>query len=146
LFDVLNLNRDIEVYVLESFSKHFKAKIQGKARLKEIQEAQKIAPNVHTTGLIKNNPDEQALILKTSKGVVVIAGCSHPGVGRILDIAESHGKVHGIIGGFHGFSDLDALKDIRMIGACHCTEHIAEIKEAFPGQFKEIKTGDVIDA
>jgi 7,8-dihydropterin-6-yl-methyl-4-(beta-D-ribofuranosyl)aminobenzene 5'-phosphate synthase len=145
LSDVLNLNNNIDVYVLASFSEHLKAEIQRKARLKEVHEAQKIAPQVYTTGLIKNNPNEQALILKTSKGVVVIAGCSHPGVGRILDIAESHGKVHGIIGGLHGFSDLEALKGIRMIGACHCTEHIVAIKKAYPKQYREIRTGDFIE-
>ena len=145
LLYLLDKNNDVEVYVPSSFSRHFKAEIERKARLKEIDDKQEMTTNIYSTGLIKNNPDEQALILKTSKGIVVIVGCSHPGVDKILEIAKTYGKIHAIIGGFHGFSNLDALKGIEMIGACHCTQYMQEIKDKFPKQFKEIKTGDIIE-
>ena len=145
LFDILKLNNNIKVYVLESFSENIKNKIKKRATLIEVKEKQKISDNIHTTGLIKNNPDEQSLLVKTKKGILVIVGCSHPGVDRILEIAKTQGKIYGIIGGFHGFNNFDALKNLELIGACHCTKYKDEIKTLFPAQFKEIKAGDVIE-
>ena len=144
LFNLLELNNNIEVFVLESFSEHLKSEIRKRAKLKEIVTGQKIIENVYTTGLIENNPDEQSLILKTTKGVIVVVGCSHPGVDKILDVSKKYGKIFAIIGGFHGFSNFDALEGIEIIGACHCTQYIGEIKERFPKQFRELKVGDVI--
>ena len=145
LFDILNLNSKLEVFVLKSFSKNLKKEIGKRAKLREVENEQKITENIYTTGLIKNNPDEQSLILKTTKGIMVIVGCSHPGINKILEIAKRYGKVFGIIGGFHNFSDFDVLNDIKIVGACHCTQYINEIKKKFPDQFKEIKAGDVIN-
>jgi len=145
LFDLINLQSKATVYVLSSFSEDLKNRIRQKAKLIEITTPKKITKNIYTTGLIKNNPDEQSLILKTSKGIVVIVGCSHPGVGKILEIAQKYGRIQAIIGGLHGFSNFEILKDIEMIGACHCTQYIKEIREKFPGQFQEIKAGDLFE-
>ena len=144
LFDVLNLNDKLEVFVLTSFSEHLKNEIRKRVKLREVENEEKIIENIYTTGLIENNPDEQSLILKTPKGIVVIVGCSHPGVDRILEIARKYGKIYGVIGGFHGFSNFNALEGIEIIGACHCTQYASEIKQRFPKEFKEIRAGDVI--
>jgi len=145
MLDVLELNNNLEVFVLKSFSENLKSEIRKRAKLREVEHEQEITKNVCTTGLIKNNPDEQSLIVKTINGAVVIVGCSHPGVDKILEIARKYGKIYAIIGGFHGFSKFDILEDIRIIGACHCTQHLDEIKRRFPEQFKEIKAGDVLE-
>ncbi len=145
LFEVLDLNHKVEVFVLKSFSENLKNEIEKKARLREVEDAQKITENIYSTGLIKNNPDEQSLMLKTTKGIIVIAGCSHPGIDKILRIAKRQGKICAIIGGLHDFSDFGVLNGIKIIGACHCTKHIGEIKKRFPKQFKEIKAGMVIE-
>ncbi len=145
LFDVLNLNNKLEVFVLESFSENLKDEIRKRAKLREVKGEQRIFGSVYTTGLVKDNPDEQSLILETGKGVVVLVGCSHPGVARILEIARRYGKVYGIIGGFHGFSDFYILAGVMVIGACHCTQYIDEIRYRFPSQFREIRAGDIID-
>jgi len=144
LFDVLHINDKLEVFVLKSFSENLTNEIRKRAKLKEVENEQEITENIYTTGLIKNDPDEQSLILKTTKGVIVIVGCSHPGVDKILEIARRHGKIYAIIGGFHSFSKFDILEDIKMIGACHCTRHMNEIMRRFPEQFKEMKVGDAI--
>ncbi len=145
LFNLLELNNDLEVFALKSFSEHMKQEIRKRAKLNEVVNEEKISSDIFTTGIIENNPDEQSLILKTSKGIVVVVGCSHPGVDKILDIAKKYGKIYAIIGGFHGFSNLDSLNDIEIIGACHCTQHIDEIRERFPKQFREIEAGDIIE-
>jgi len=141
LFDLLE-KKQTQVYGLSSFSTNLKNKIGRKTELIEITKQEEITKNILTTGLIKNNPDEQSLILKTPKGIVVVVGCSHPGVGKILDIAKKYRNIHCIIGGLHGFNDYEILKDIDVIGACHCTQQIKEIKERFPNQYKKIKAGN----
>ena len=110
-------------------------------------EPAKITESIYSTGLLKSQgtPDEQSLFIKTKKGLVVVVGCSHPGVDKILDVVKKHGKVHALIGGFHGFDKFDKLAGIDIIGACHCTKHMQEIKSRFPKQFKEIKAGDSIE-
>lgn len=146
LMDLLDKNSGMEVFVLESFSAELKGMIKKTgAKVVEVSDSQEISEDIMTTGILDDSPDEQSLIIKTSKGLVVIAGCSHPGVERIIEKAKEHGKVHAIIGGFHGFSDLDALEGIDVIGACHCTQHIKEIRQKYPENFKEIKAGDVIE-
>lgn len=113
----------------------------------EFSEPTKIINNVYSTGPLKSflSPKEQSLFIKTEKGLVVVVGCSHPGVDKILKVAKKYGKVRAIIGGFHGFNKFDFLEGIAIIGACHCTQHTQEIKEKFPKQFREIKAGDVLE-
>jgi len=144
LFEVLESNKKIEVFVLKSFSENLKNEIRKRAKLSEVEHEQKIIERIYTTGLIKNNPDEQSLILKTLKGIIVIVGCAHPGINKILEIAKKYGKIYAMIGGFHDFSNFEILRDIKIIGACHCTKYKEEIKERFPKQFKEMKAGDII--
>ncbi|MBN1940644.1 MAG: MBL fold metallo-hydrolase, partial [Candidatus Diapherotrites archaeon] len=90
---------------------------------------------------LSNSIDEQSLAVKTKKGLVVLVGCSHPGVTQILRKASEFGKVHAIIGGFHGFSDFDALHGIDLVAATHCTQHKQQIKKMFPSQFRECGAG-----
>ena len=48
-------------------------------------------------------------------------GCSHSGVGNILKAASQFGKPYALIGGLHGFSDFDLVKDLTLICPTHCT-------------------------
>jgi len=105
----------------------------------------KIKEKIYSTGALGLFIKEQSLFIKTNKGLVVIAGCSHPGVDKILNVAGKYGKIYAIIGGFHGFNKLGRLKGIEIIGACHCTQHKEAIKERYTQQFKEIKAGSVIE-
>ena len=102
-----------------------------------------ISENIFSTGELKGI--EQSLALKTEKGIVIVVGCSHPGVGEILQAAAGFGKIHGIIGGFHGFREFDSLQGLDLICPCHCTQYKAEIKELFPNQYLEVKAGTVLE-
>ena len=104
-----------------------------------------ICSSIYSTGALGTLIKEQSLIIKTPRGLVVLVGCSHPGVNKILDVAKQLGKVYGIIGGFHGFSRLEKLKGIELIAPCHCTQFKQEIKQKYPANYKEIKAGSVIE-
>jgi len=100
---------------------------------------------IYTTGPLLNSVVEQSLVVKTSKGNLVITGCAHPGLKKILQAASKLGNIYGILGGFHGFSDYEVLKNIELIAPCHCTQHIREIKKHFPENYKELMAGSVIE-
>ncbi len=146
LFDTLKKNSKAEVFLLPSFPEQFKGEVMRKAaKMTEVSEGMSITEKVHTTGPLTDGTDEQALAVETEKGLVVLVGCSHPGLDRLLEKAEEHGEVYAVIGGFHGFSDLKKLEGIRIIGACHCTQKKEKIKKMYPDQSREILAGDIID-
>jgi 7,8-dihydropterin-6-yl-methyl-4-(beta-D-ribofuranosyl)aminobenzene 5'-phosphate synthase len=79
-------------------------------------------------------PDDEALILSTKKGLVVLLGCSHAGMINTLRYVQSKLKdepVYAVVGGTHwGFMDekdfassIEVLKkmDISIMGVSHCT-------------------------
>jgi len=103
-----------------------------------------IHKGVYSTGKLGRLNKEQSLAVDTTKGIVVITGCAHPGLEKIIDKARTFGTIYGVIGGFHGFSKLEKLKGIELIAPCHCTRHIQKIKQKYPQQFREIKAGTII--
>jgi len=127
LLDILEVNRDAEVYVPASY----RARIPGR-KVIEVVESTQISEGVFSTGELKGV--EQSLALKTSKGIVVVVGCSHPGVGEIIQAASQFGKVYGIVGGLHGFRDFNILRGLPLICPCHCTQYKSEIRRLFPEQ------------
>jgi 7,8-dihydropterin-6-yl-methyl-4-(beta-D-ribofuranosyl)aminobenzene 5'-phosphate synthase len=49
-------------------------------------------------------PEDQALVINTSKGLVVIAGCGHAGIVNTMEYAQSitnEKSIHAVLGGFH---------------------------------------------
>jgi 7,8-dihydropterin-6-yl-methyl-4-(beta-D-ribofuranosyl)aminobenzene 5'-phosphate synthase len=97
----------------------------------------------YTTGLLNNI--EQSLAVQTDKGLVVVAGCSHPGVENILNAARPHGTPYALIGGLHGFSEFEVIKTLGLICPTHCTQHIAEIKSLYPDKYVQGGVGEVIE-
>ncbi len=139
-------NSGLKVFVLDSFSNETKERIRGKAELVEVgEEAVEISRGIRSTGKLSNSMDEQSLAVETGKGLLVVTGCSHPGLEKILEKAKRFGKIHAVIGGFHGFEKFDALHGIELIAATHCTEQKQKIKELFPQQFVECAAGVEFD-
>jgi 7,8-dihydropterin-6-yl-methyl-4-(beta-D-ribofuranosyl)aminobenzene 5'-phosphate synthase len=127
LSDVLEINRHAEIYVPASTA----ARIEGR-KVTLVGKPLQISEGIFSTGELKGI--EQSLVVKTEEGVVVVAGCSHPGVGAILEAASRHGEVYGIIGGLHGFHDFSRLDGLSLICPCHCTQHKSELRYLFPAQ------------
>ncbi len=141
LSDILTTNRDAEVYLLASFSEPFKNKIKNP--VVEVREPAEICDRVHTTGELGTSIKEQSLVLKTKSGMVVVTGCAHPGIGAIMNAASRFGRIYGIIGGFHGFSDYHLLNDVKFLSPCHCTQHLSEIVSRFPDTYHKNGVGRV---
>ena len=128
LKEFLKLNNSAEVFQPKSFSK-----------------PTEISPGVHSTGALGTFIKEQSLVVNTEKGNLVITGCAHPGLGKIIDKANQLGKIYGVLGGFHGFSKLEKLRPIKLIAPCHCTQQTQQIRQSYPAEFKEIRAGSILE-
>ena len=80
-----------------------------------------VAPGVHLVSLVSEAAGtkelrELSLVLATPAGAVLVAGCSHPGIERIVQAASALGRpVHTAFGGFHLPAATDA--EIERIAA-----------------------------
>ena len=110
-----------------------------------------IADGIWTSGALDGF--EQALGVETPSGLVIIVGCSHPGVDRLTEaILEVSGyeRAYLVIGGFHYPSrrTLDKLAKIaEFIAPAHCSgdEAKAYVWENYPEKFVGVKTGTIIE-
>jgi 7,8-dihydropterin-6-yl-methyl-4-(beta-D-ribofuranosyl)aminobenzene 5'-phosphate synthase len=134
----LNLNNNVIVYAPISLRG-----VRGVKELIYINESLKIHENVFSTGELQGI--EQSLVIKTEKGTVIIVGCSHPGIGNILKSASQFGKPYALIGGFHGFSEFELVKDLEVICPTHCTQYIDEIKSLYPEKYVAGGAGKIIE-
>jgi 7,8-dihydropterin-6-yl-methyl-4-(beta-D-ribofuranosyl)aminobenzene 5'-phosphate synthase len=126
--DVLEINKHAEIYV----PAYGLPGIRG-GKVTPVGQPLEISEGVFSTGVLEGI--EQSLAVETARGIFVVAGCSHPGVGVILEAAARHGGVCGIIGGLHGFRDLSALEGLSLVCPCHCTLYKSELKRLFPERY-----------
>lgn len=123
-------NSDITLYAPPDYTPP-----QGLKKVYHLKDPCPIHEDIFLTGWLNNQ--EQSLAIKTEKGVVVIVGCSHPGVGKILEAGARFGEIYGIIGGLHGFKEFEQLQNLELICACHCTRYREKIRKKFPDKWAE---------
>jgi len=136
--EVLRLNRGAPVYLpgsaLEVHAAGRGVRVQGPCSLSE---------NLFSTGELENG--EQSLVVRLVRGVAVICGCSHPGVGTILQAAARFGQVSALLGGLHGFKEFERLADLDLVCPCHCTQHQGEILARYPDTTIPGGAGQVVE-
>ncbi|MBN1453953.1 MAG: MBL fold metallo-hydrolase [Anaerolineales bacterium] len=121
------------VYLLPSFADAYKKQVMPLTHVSEVTPGQVIADGILTTGEIKGNIPEQALLIWTEDGLVIITGCAHPGIVRIIEkaIELTNEPVYLVLGGFHLGDKSEAeisaiIADFKRLGVqkvapCHCT-------------------------
>lgn len=108
-----------------------------------VQNSLKIDEAIFSTGALDNF--EQSMVISQGDKLVVIVGCSHPGVRRILSAASKIGNVRALIGGLHGFSEFELIKDLEWICPAHCTQHTQQIQTLYPQKFIGGGAGKIIE-
>jgi len=123
-----------------------------------------IVPDVWAVSVVSDVPGtremrELSLALRTSNGLVLVAGCSHPSIERILVASRSvHDRVDAIFGGLHLVLTDEvevqriayALRDdwrVRQIAPGHCTGEPAflALSEAFGNRYVYAGLGESVD-
>lgn len=92
-----------------------------------------IAPDIHLIALVSDKPGtlelrELSLAINTPDGMVIVVGCSHPGVDRIVAAAAAiNPRIHVIAGGFHLVvtSDADIEKVVSVLHDTYKVEYVA---------------------
>ena len=118
----------------------------------------KLDEGLFLTGTMGDAIKEQSLILDTSRGLVIIAGCAHPGIVGILERArQTTGRpIEAVLGGFHLLQTGDAelarivgrFKELGVawVGASHCTgdKAIAMFRDAYKDRLIELGAGRIV--
>ncbi|MCD6250098.1 MAG: MBL fold metallo-hydrolase [candidate division Zixibacteria bacterium] len=134
----LDINDKVTLYAPSS--------LRGVFHVKEIiyeNKPTKLHKHFYTTGLLDDM--EQSLAIETEKGLVVIVGCSHPGVGNILKAVTQFGKPYILIGGLHGFEEFELIEKLQLVCPTHCTQHIPKIKSLYPDKYISGGVGTIIE-
>jgi 7,8-dihydropterin-6-yl-methyl-4-(beta-D-ribofuranosyl)aminobenzene 5'-phosphate synthase len=144
---IIKLLPKVQVFLPKSFSNQFKRDLNSVPQVDviEVDKIMQIEDGMYTTGELGRGgwTKEQSLIVQTDNGLTVITGCSHPGLDKIVNVASGLGDIYGVIGGFHGFNQLEILKDYKLIVPCHCTSKKRELLMLYPDRCKECTVGSV---
>ena len=146
------------VYLLASFPDSFKHQIDQFAQVSEVSPGQSLGEGLWTTGEMGETIPEQALVIQTQQGLVVITGCAHPGIVAIVEKAKAMfaKPVHLVMGGFHlgskNKAEIDAILqdfrrlEVQTVAPCHCTGEraIKMIAAEYGKDFIQVGVGSVI--
>jgi len=156
---LVSAGADPKVYLPPSFSAEFKNNYGRQVEVIEVAPGMKIIDRMYTIGEMQGPPPEQALVIDTTKGLVVITGCAHPGIEDIVLKAKQEFKedIYLVLGGFHlgnaSTSQVnEIIKEFKRIGVkyaapCHCTgdQAIGMFRNAFGDDFIQVGVGKVIE-
>ncbi|MHC4620071.1 MAG: MBL fold metallo-hydrolase [Planctomycetota bacterium] len=156
----LNRNPAVAVYLPKAFPEKFKDNVlRHGAKMVQVEQPVEICENVYSTGQVGGWwIKEQALAVRTNKGLIVVTGCAHPGIIRIVKSAKEYLKddVLLVMGGFHleraskGKVEkvISALRElgVRHVAPCHCTGDKARslFEKDFGKNYIDIGAGKVI--
>lgn len=154
LWELLKERKGLAVYACPDFSAEFKEKVKGlDGRLVEVKRKREISKGIFVTGGIAGEykgkcMPEQALVMKTGRGISVLTGCAHPGIVKMLQrIKKSFpGEgIYAVLGGFHlADCDVEQIETIagefrrmgvRKAGPTHCSG--AEAERIFEAEFRQ---------
>lgn len=127
------------------------------ASVVEVEPGQRISEAIYTTGQMGDIP-EQALIIRTAQGLVIMTGCAHPGIVSMIERAVMlmNEPVHLVLGGFHladtGRGMVNRILaefrrlGVEKVGPSHCTGDMAigMFKDEYGSDFMLIGVGQVV--
>lgn len=155
---ILEEKPGIPVYVPEGFPYNIMSSIRSLGgNCIEAVNATKITESISTTNILSGPPPEQALMIKTTEGLILVTGCSHPGIDNLARNAYdlTGENIELVIGGFHlgnmGEYQLDRICDeldeigVMSVSATHCTgdDSIDYFRERYGDSFMESGAGYV---
>ncbi|MDD2400102.1 MAG: MBL fold metallo-hydrolase [Sulfurovum sp.] len=160
VYDLLQKNSKLTLYVPASFPESFKDQVKRYgAPAIEVKKPMEILKGVFSTGEMDGWIEEQSLIIRTPKGMVIVTGCAHPGIVNIVKRAKEilDDEVLLVMGGFHLkskskeeikmiISEIQKL-GVRYVGPCHCSGDKARdlFQEAYGEHYIPVGVGKRID-
>jgi 7,8-dihydropterin-6-yl-methyl-4-(beta-D-ribofuranosyl)aminobenzene 5'-phosphate synthase len=124
------------------------------ANFQLVDKTVEVAPDIYVISLVSDKPGtlelhELSLAIKAPDGMVLVVGCSHPGIDKVVEAARTiDPRIHLIVGGFHlvAASDADIQKivtalhdplNVQYVAPGHCTGEPAftALKKAFGDRY-----------
>lgn len=157
---VIGKNRKCIVYFGQSYPENFKQDFEQKEikyvlikKQEAINREIFVGPEMAGSG----GTNEIPLIVGTHKGLIIITGCAHPGIVKIVkEVKKSLNKdIYMVLGGFHLVFSLQLGKvmsefrkiGVKKVGPSHCTgsRAINLFQEEFKEDFIKVGSGLRID-
>jgi len=165
LWRFLDKYKDVTVYICPGFGAETKSRLTSLGvRVAEVAAWREIIPGVYLTGEIKGiyagkEIAEQAVVVRTPKGLAVVTGCAHPGILTIVDEVRKrfNEPIFFVVGGFHlkdatphTVNDIIRslkLSGVRQVAPMHCTGALAcrQFQAAYDKGFIGFKVGEAVD-
>jgi 7,8-dihydropterin-6-yl-methyl-4-(beta-D-ribofuranosyl)aminobenzene 5'-phosphate synthase len=166
LWYVINRFKDVNVYICPNFDIKIKERIKSfGVNVVEVRGLLGIKDNIYSTGEIEGSfrnisISEQALVVNSENGLIVVTGCAHPGILKIIEKVKAKfpgERIYLVLGGFHLMDqDKRAIEivaenfkkiDIIKVGPTHCSGKLAEeiFKKTYQNNFVAIKTGQALE-
>jgi 7,8-dihydropterin-6-yl-methyl-4-(beta-D-ribofuranosyl)aminobenzene 5'-phosphate synthase len=157
---LLKENLDLTVYFPATFPMRFGGFLSyAGIKTVEVNDPAAICKDVYSTGVPGSWMKEQALMISTDRGVIVITGCAHPGIVNILKTAKelNADNIMLVMGGFHlGAIRKQQLEGIiitfrklgvQQVGPCHCKGELARqtFKQEYGKDFLDVGVGRLIE-
>lgn len=157
---ILETHNDVTIYMLDSFPSSVKGSARGAgADVVEVRNETVVCEGVATTGALGTEIEEQALIINTRNGLVILTGCSHPGVVEIVEraIELTGSEVYLVMGGYHlgnrgDTALLGIVSEMRELGVervapTHCSGELARrrFRDGFGEDYIEAGVGYSLD-
>jgi 7,8-dihydropterin-6-yl-methyl-4-(beta-D-ribofuranosyl)aminobenzene 5'-phosphate synthase len=133
----LQRNSKVSVFLPADFPPDFKNTVRETgASVVEVSNRCEICRGAWSTGVLGDGMREQSLLCDSPEGGVLITGCAHPGIVRIVEVAKHiQPDIFLVMGGFHlGGASLAELRRIgehfrrlgvRRVAPCHCSSDAA---------------------
>ena len=159
LFPILELNQDAKIFLPETIA-GMQQQFQ-KLRIKNVivDKPRQISKGLFLTGSMGKGIKEQSLIINAPPGLIIIAGCSHPGITNIISRSKEllNRPVYMVIGGFHSmpktteglFKVIEQFQamGVRKVGPAHCTDEKtkAVFKTVYGKNYITIGVGKILN-
>ena len=159
LWSILREKPPLKVYIPRSFPQEFEQGIKRNGgEVARVDASLEIGRGIHSTGEMDHGIKEQSFIINTSKGVILITGCAHPGIIEIIKQAKTivRKDIYMVIGGWHlssageweikGIIEVFLRMGIQKVAPCHCTgdRAMAMFKDAYGKNFILAGVGKVV--
>ncbi|MFC2124823.1 MBL fold metallo-hydrolase [Bacteroidota bacterium] len=153
---ILEKRKDLSVYVPASVENDFLSKFpEFKGFSIGVNNSIELCKGATLTGEMGDQIKEHSLIIDTSKGLVVVCGCSHQGVENVIKKTKKLSKkqIYLVFGGFHMLEHskkqvnqiIEEFKEaeVQYCGATHCTgdDVIKMFADAYGDHFVEMGSG-----
>ncbi len=154
-------NSDVIVYIPASFPDSVRHMIRAAgAYFRDVIGPTEVVPGVLSTGPLGDGLEEQALVVDTNEGLVVMTGCAHPGIVRIVEAAHAQRPdrpIALVMGGFHLLSAgrskvmriIQAFRrlDVKRVAPSHCTGDAArrQFQKAYGDDYIAGGLGHIIE-